>query len=494
MSLRTSTGRTLSTQDGTVWLQRYAAFEAFIWGGRCMRVEEGSVSEGGVTVTTRQNPRGGIERDAVHEEPPGMAEGTLVMKRTMYDRNKTVLRSCYWNIDKRIHCAGMDRDAWNEWEEITRVCQAKFGDRSMSGTSWDEGEDALINMSYTGMDEVDIYRVSGSAKASIASKSIQILDVSVCMLDRCPNHCDAQEECVVVASTEDDSSNSYLLTNRYGGDFAQWQSVTLTAFGAQDANAVACAGYFVVVVSTGDTSIIVSDDLGATQVNIDQTEVSDWTANPPVCVDIYDQTFIVIGGENGYIYASYDAGRTWSTISAGEATTQNIDEIQICPTNAQVIYAATAAADVIIKSTNGGRTWFAVTATGLGGTGIESLCVIDENRVLVGSDQGELFYTDDGATTWTEQTDLPVTTKATAAIKDIVLCGCGVLYLIVSDTSESEFLIFRNVDGGADGKWYKIKDLETLADELLAADCCGPNNLIAVGGTAATSSHAVLIE
>jgi len=494
MTITTAVGRSLSTQDGCVWLRRHGGLEAFVWGGRCMRIDENSVADGGLTITTRQDPRGGVERDRTHSELPGMAEGTVTMKRQMYDRNKTTMRKCMWDVDKRIHCDGMDRDAWNKWLEITRVCAAKFTERSQSGTTWEEGEDAMINFPYSGFDEVDIYRVQGSAGASVASKDYRILDVHTCMPDQCAGACDDQEDCVLVAVTEDDLSNSYLLVNRYGGLHSQWTAVTLTAFGAEDANAVICVGYFVVALSTGDTSIIVSDDLGTTQVNIDENNVTDWAANPPVCIDAIDQTFVLIGGQNGYIYASYDGARTWETVENGQATANNITEIAICPSNPQVIYAATSAADVIIKSTNGGRSWYAVTATGLAGTGITALCVIDENTVLVGTDAGEIWQTTDGGDSWSEQSDLPVTTKATADIVDIVRAACGVLYLLVSDTDETEYQIYRNVDGGAEGKWYVPDDIEVLADELTAIACCDANHAVAVGGTAATSSLAVLVQ
>jgi len=131
-AVTTAQGRSLSTQDGCVWLRRHDSFDSFVWGGRCMRLEEGSVADGGMSITTRQNPRGGVERDRTHMELPGLAEGTMVMKRLQYDRNKTALRRCFWDIDKRIHCAGMDRDAWNKWEEITRVCGAKFTERTIA--------------------------------------------------------------------------------------------------------------------------------------------------------------------------------------------------------------------------------------------------------------------------------------------------------------------------------------------------------------------------
>jgi len=285
-----------------------------------------------------------------------------------------------------------------------------------------------------------------------------------------------------------------MLVNLAGGDDDNWGTpVNLTAFGAQDANAVVCLGSFVVIVSTGDTSIIYSDDLGTTQVNIDQVTYAAWGANPPVAIDAIDQTFIVMVGNNGYAYISTDAARTWSTVLSGEATGSNLTEVMIARDNPMVIYATSNAADVVIKSENGGETWFAVTATGTTGTGPTALWVVNQSTVLIGTDQGEIFETTDGGTIWTEQTLLPgVTTKITHAINDITGCGCGVLWMVTTETGGgAASRAWRNVDGGAEGRWYIPADIGTLtaaAGPDVAIACCGPNHAIGVGGDATTSA------
>ncbi|NIQ91282.1 MAG: hypothetical protein GWN93_20655, partial [Deltaproteobacteria bacterium] len=342
----------------------------------------------------------------------------------------------------------------------------------------------------------DIYRVGGAEITTGVGGDDLILDVDVCQPARCPDRCDDQEDCVVVAVTEDDLSNSYLLYNLYGGDDDNWTSVTLTDFGANDADRVVCLGNFFVAISTADTSIIYSDDLGTTQVNIDQATVSDWTANPPACIDAIDQTFILIGGQNGYVYASYDAARTWSTVSSGEATGSNLHRIMIARDNPQVIYAVSNAADVVIKSENGGQTWFAVTATGTAGTGPTALYVKDQNTVIVGTDAGEVFETTDGGTTWTEQNDLPgATTKANVTVNDIDGCGCDVLFMVVRESGGAGDRIYRNVDGGATGRWYEPSDIDAPtagAGPVDAIACCGPNHAVGVGGAAGASEAAIL--
>jgi len=493
-----TSGNVYGLVDSTVYLKKHATLTPFVWGGRCMRLEEGTENLGGLAVTTRQDPRGGIERDGVRMEAPGDTTTTLAMKRIQRDTMKTELRRCLYDLDQRFHCSGIDRDSPFKWEEITRYCLSKMTDRGLTGSGWEGDEEAMVTFSVTALSVEDIYRVSGSLGEPAhddLSLAVTITDVTVCQPERCPDHCDEQEECVVVAVTEDDAGTGWphLLINLYGGDLDMWTQQPLTTFGAQDASAVICLGEFVVAVSAGDTSIIYSDDRGVTQVNIDQATYTDWGTHAPVALDAIDQTFIVMVGADGYVYGSFDAARTWETLSDGTATTGNLIGVKIARDNPHVIYAIDATTGVI-KSENSGETWFAATAHG-GGNAL-SLRVIDQSTVLIGTDAGEIFQTVDGAVTWVEQGDLPgLTTKADNNIEAITGCGCGILYLVASDTTANEQKVFRNVDGGASGRWFEPEDYEDpgASNVMTAVACCGPNHVIVTGGQAAATDAILLL-
>jgi len=494
-----TSGNVYGVTDSHVYLKKHGVLTPFVWGGRCMRLEDGTEALGGVNVTTRQNPRGGLERDGVRAEGPGATTTGLAMKRIQRDTMKTELRRCFYDVDKRVHCSGIDRDSPYKWEEITRFCQAKMTDRRTSGTAWEGTDEDMVTFSVTALSVDDIYRVSGSLGEPAhddLSLNITVLDVDVCQPERCPDFCDEQEECVVVAVTEDDASNSYLLVNLYAGDLDRWTAQTLTAFGANDADAVVGIGEFVVAVSTGDTSIIYSDDLGVTQVNIDQATYADWGAHPPTQIDAIDQTFIVMCGEDGYVYGSFDAARSWETLSDGTATDQDLSRIMIARDNPQVIYAiGYTASNAVIKSENGGESFFPLTAPA-GGV-LSSLDVIDQSTVLIGTDAGEVFQSVDSGGTFVEQGDLPgLSTKANYEIEDICHSGCGVLYLVANDDSGNHQQIFRNVDGGASGRWYEPADYEDpgTANRMLAVTCCGPNHALVVGGQAGATDAMLLLK
>jgi len=234
--------------------------------------------------------------------------------------------------------------------------------------------------------------------------------------------------------------------------------------------------------------VIYSDDLGTTQVNVALTQA-------PNDVDLINQAFVVVVADGGYVYGSYDAARTFEVLDAANATVSNLTSVMIARDNPQVIYAASNAADVIIKTENGGRTWAAVTATGMAGTGPTSLLVIDQNHVLVGSGAGEIWESSDGGTTWTEQADLPgMTVKVNITVEDIKACACGDLGLVVSETTGVETFFYRNVDGGASGRWDQPEqETATATYAFYALACCGSSHFIAVGGKTVTADEVLLL-
>lgn len=318
---------------------------------------------------------------------------------------------------------------------------------------------------------------------SITGYPVSLTDVTTCQPSRCPDNCDAQEECVVRAvSKKGGESSPYLFTNLYGGDLDQWTGVKISEWNdpGDNADAVACLGDFVVIVSNGESAIVYSDDGGTTRVEVTLATYA------PRQLDMIDQGFIVVCADSGRIWGSYDAARTWEVLDDGNATTKQLNRVMIARTNPQVIYAV-GNTDTIIKSENGGETWFEPVATPTGSTNITALWVENQSRVLVGTSAGEVFETVDGGATWTEQVDLPSISSATikedTTISDIVACGCGVYWLVTKLTDTDGIKrVYRNVDGGASGRWFNPEPGAAATYDLEAIACCSSNRAIAVGG------------
>jgi len=494
-------GNVALAQDDTIWIARYGGFYPFTWMGTCAKLEDGSDSLGGLTVTQKRNPRGGLSRHSILTGAPGETTDTLTMKRLVADRKKTDLKNCFFNVDQRRMCGGINADAWNDWTEIIRRCRGKATERGIPGTAYEgENVEQVVSFPWTSLYSQDLYRVTGeiaAADGAGAAAAIMLTDLIATQPARCPDGCDDQQDCVVVAVTETVAlGTSFLITNLHGGDLDEWNTpVALTVMGANSATQIAGVGSFIVITSVADTAIIRSDDLGTTQVRVTTT---DMTAHAPTSVDMIDQSFVIIGGADGYVFGSWDAARTWETLDAGNATTNPVTRIMIARSNPQVIYGVCAAADVVIKSENGGKTWYATTATGMAGTGPTALCIgDDENHVLIGTDAGELWETSDGGVTWTEQALIDgLGTKANVTIADIVYCGCGVWGLITENSASWERYFYRNVDNGASGHWAQPEQYEAVAANKVIAGLtnCGPNGFIAGGGETVTDNFVLLLE
>ena len=173
------TGDSYGLTDGHVYLKRKETLEPYVWGGSCMRIDEQTIALRKMNITQQQAIGGGIERHQARLDPPGESTFTIEMKRTQASRFKTLMRTCLWNVDHRVHCEGGRRDAWNDWQEITRFCTAAPDERRMSGSHWEEAGDAMITFPMTALDTVDIYRVTGEGdtlRMTIAFTDLQFVN------------------------------------------------------------------------------------------------------------------------------------------------------------------------------------------------------------------------------------------------------------------------------------------------------------------------------
>jgi len=134
--------------------------------------------------------------------------------------------------------------------------------------------------------------------------------------------------------------------------------------------------------------------------------------------------------------------------------------------------------------------------------GILSLAVHpdDANLVLCGTDNGEIFESEDGGETWTQQAEAPgFTVKANANIVDIAPAGGGVWFMGVSETAVMN-RVYVNYEDGASGAWEYYNPLDgevystgtTAVIKAIAA--VNPNRCVAVGGDNAAADMVALLN
>ena len=492
-------GSIMKTTTGqTVYARNHFGFDPFEWLGPCARIEAISREQGDLSATHCIDPRSGqIVVSGVTRSAPGLVSTTIAMKERQMQFIADQLEACAHDFDRHTACKDMDNPL--AWDEILRVCGGVVTTPEHGGTEYEgDEEDMIVSMPVSALDYHKIYRVS--VEVTEPTEAVSWVDVDVCHGDLCAGACGPGEFCTfATVSTLEAAGSPWLKKLTFDANGAVTTTTyELTEWTTDGANAVLCLGDYVFIVSDGEAlPLLRSRDGGATRTAIAGN--ADFVGNPPTCIDGIDLSQLIIGGENGYIYASYDGGDTWVTVSAGTATVEDLTRIMICRDDPTVVYAI-GANNAFVKSENGGRNWVAVTGPSAG-DGLTALDVYNAYDVRVGNDDGELWETEDGGDTWTQSSAPEVGTGA--VIRDITHCGCRVSFLALADTSvvsfgvDTEQRLYRNVK---EGSYWEIPTGGELAvpargNTPQAVACCQNGNQgVLVGGNGTDDGFIAIIN
>jgi photosystem II stability/assembly factor-like uncharacterized protein len=102
--------------------------------------------------------------------------------------------------------------------------------------------------------------------------------------------------------------------------------------------------------------------------------------------------------DKGSIYKTTDGGTTWTAVYSDALN----GFLGLAVADANTVYAG-GNNDVIVKTTDGGANWTQV-YSGLSGHRIRGGFALNANTVWLVCDFGDIFYTNDGGTTWINQT------------------------------------------------------------------------------------------
>jgi len=319
---------------------------------------------------------------------------------------------------------------------------------------------------------------------ALITQDVSIVAVTSLNGEGCAKGCAEAEQCAfAIVSTKGDEASPLLYVNQSGGQHNAWTALSLATWTSGSPTDVFGVNSFIMIVNGSETLPLArSQDSGATASYL--SGHADMAANAPYAGDLISPDFMVVVGANGYVWMSTDYGTTWTTVDSGGATTQNLTKVQICRQNSAIVYAI-GASNAFIKSENGGYTWFALT----GPSPTDSLTAIEitnENDLLVGNDDGELWESSDGGSTWTKQADLP-SLPAAASLNAISCCSCGpvdkagVCYAVVEDTAASAHVVYRNAGYGS-AQWEIEQGFSALTMAPEDIVCCENNRALVVGG------------
>lgn len=236
------------------------------------------------------------------------------------------------------------------------------------------------------------------------------------------------------------SNNATILYSVDGG--SSWTAGAIAGIGAS-ANPVAIdiVGDKLVVVVASENAYYYATINSATGVPGAFTKVTTGfvASKFPNDILVYSPSEIYFAADGGYIYKSTDitAGVTVST--AGGATTNNLKRIQ----GLDDTIVAVGATGTILVSANRGFSWSVATAPSA--DTVQGVWVQNGVVFWVVTDAGEMYYTLDGASTWTQK----ALSDAPTDLRDVVFVTPEVGWVTGATTTPSG-LLYATWNGGRD--------------------------------------------
>ena len=315
-------------------------------------------------------------------------------------------------------------------------------------------------------------------------------DITSCSTARCASDCGvAVDACeVLVAGADPDAAAANVQISYDNG--STWAATAVDPWAALATAAVKSLVCFAIdsdttrILAARDLSagvvgaVAYSDDYGASWTAVDLASTVAYGAKrggSMFSLDMY-HTWLVVSDAAGAseMFFSDDGGVSWTeqTMPAGVFNAVWFKDAN----NGMVV----GDADAIATTTDGGTTWALATATSGGG----DLYTVNENAGgnvwWVGTDDGDIYYSNDHGVTWTIR---PFTGSGAGAVYDLEFFTPTVGYMAHSPTAATGIL-YRTRDGGY--TWEA--ESATVAGELYSVHTCSINQAFAVGEIAPTNS------
>lgn len=346
----------------------------------------------------------------------------------------------------------------------------------------EQGEDAVVNeeVPLTGLDMYEVVQLLASELA--ATEIVQeIIDVKICDSVQCglcgiaTDGCDKVFAVTLSAGGSPGLPAEVIYSNDGGTTIGETNISTLGA--DEDPTGMECVGANVVVISNDDDALHwapAADILNATETwaRVITGIVAAGSPNAITSAGPRD-TWIV--GDGGYVYHATDPTAGVTVQDAGAATTEVLNAVHALDI---LNVVAVGANNAVIFTRDGGNSWSSITGPNVA-TVLNTVFMRTELEWFVGDAGGQLWYTRDRGTTWTEKI---FPDSGAGVVRHITFPTPTVGYL-AHDTATPAGRILRSIDGG--NSWYVLPEGTTTLpanDRINAIAACAENPNLAFGG------------
>lgn len=474
-------GQVLKQSDGGVFIQLEPGKEP-LYIGDCVDLDSIPNPRGDRELIQCHNrARDGYTSKGLRKSPPGLITFTLSqLEETTASYLEQV--DCEFTLFVLYRTCGL-AGVFNNWDRMSIVGPATFTDDTLTNAVHHVDDNEIMHeWAVSAMPpRVDLRTVGVGRLATSEAQNAYF--VSACGLKHCGEDCGELvlpcDEFIFGADAAAGTANVDYSLNA-GSSIS---AAAVDPFGAsEDVLTGACfeigrnvTRWFVTRGTDAGDNLegAYSDNHGAswTLVNIGTTNGE--YAPFPQSLFVLDAQHAWICTSTGNVFFSSDGCVTWTDQNASAASGANALNA-ICFSDENTGFAV-GAADTVIKTTDGGDTWTAATATGLG-VALQAVWTFSQNRVLVGSAiiaAGSLVMSYTGGTTWEHKS---FTGQATEEVQSLHFINAYV-GILATQTAGPVGSLHMTADGGHTWKELTVPTNSGINHAVL----CTPNAGYAVG-------------
>lgn len=412
-----------------------------------------------------------------------------LMGRYAADLKSTALKmakaGCAFDVQINIGSCS-DPSNWNKFSKKLVIEQAfitNYDQDELGALSGDDQANVNETVEVSGRNLYEIVEVKWAERGGDVITN-ELVDAMICDIPSCGDCQTESDGCgkffaITKAAGGSPGTPGDIVFSLDGG--ANWLAHDIETL-AGDPDGVSCIGAYVVIVSEADQNMhyALLSEFTATG-DPDFTAIAtgfqtDGGTGPKAISTAPSGRTAFIVGSGGYIYKLTDPTSGVTLVDSGVSfpigTYLDVDVLSD-------EFAVAVGAGGVIAKTENGVTWAAVTTPPIGVTeDLNCIAVKSKSEWIVGTSGGQLFYTFDGGTTWTEKV---FSGSGSGSVKDIEIANETVIYM-THTTAGTLGRIFRSTNGGYD--WVVMPEQDgalALNDTINALAACKHNPDIVFG-------------